>query len=288
MQRPKMTRAEILQAACDRLNGHRQMNRANASAEKPADVHPAPSTALPTIIYKPADNPRSRLVAESAEGSYQEGIKGYKYLRRKYAAALLSGSTRLGTLHDYRREELGHGIADPNEGRKRLHHQATHFDVQGGTPEGDAFKHMGLNVASGASVKFEGVRLVREIDHPDVFVWCCASVLDAEITKELDGAETCVEIADLGGFFREITAALNKVRPVKFLGMQEIKYLPIDQPWNGIDLGLSAAFSKEPGAYGAQHEIRAIWAPLDDEPIEPFILQADGLSRFCKEVELPT
>ncbi|MGF6937798.1 hypothetical protein OKW41_006960 [Paraburkholderia sp. UCT70] len=300
MLKTKLSHREILELACALANGSRPTKpvsksaTASANSRVPPPMAPrsaigriSPSTAGATFVYAPKNNLRSALVAATPEGGYQHGIKGYKYLARKYVAGLLSGSTRLGTLHDYRREELGHGIADPNEGRKRLHHQKTDFTITGETADGDAFRHMGFEVLSGGSVKFSGIQLIREVDHPDVFVWCCAGVLDSEIMTELDGAEACVEISDLGGFFREITMAIGKLRPVKFLGMQEIQYLPIDQPWNGVDLGLSAAFSKDRGAYGGQREIRAIWAPLDDDPIEPLILQADGLSHFCKEVDLP-
>lgn len=287
MRKSKLTRDEILRLACSIANGGRSKKPANTDSSV-TNNHASIGDQFPTIRFVPKHT-RMSLVAETPEGMYREGLKAFKYLSSKYAPGLLlNGSTRIGTLHDYRREELGRGIYDPNEGRKRLYHQKTHFTVTAGTPEGDSMKHMGFDLAGDAKLKVDGIKMVREIDHPDLYVWCCASTLDAEISTSLEGAEVCVEIADLGGFFREMTAAINTVRSVKFLGMQEVQYLPVDQPWNGVDLGLSAAFSKEPGAYGAQREIRGVWAPLDDDPIAPFILESSDLSRFCREVEIPS
>jgi len=113
---------------------------------------------FPTIRFVPKHT-RMSLVAETPEGMYREGLKAFKYLSSKYAPGLLlNGSTRIGTLHDYRREELGRGIYDPNEGRKRLHHRKTHFTVTAGTPEGDSMKHMGFDLAGDAKLKVDGIK----------------------------------------------------------------------------------------------------------------------------------
>ncbi|MFZ1908535.1 MAG: hypothetical protein WAU52_05580, partial [Burkholderiales bacterium] len=50
-------------------------------------------------------------------------MAAFKYAKRVHAKQLLTmGILRVGTLHDFRRMEHAKGIADPQEGKKRVSH----------------------------------------------------------------------------------------------------------------------------------------------------------------------
>lgn len=240
----------------------------------------------PRIIFAPTTVDRADLASATEEESMPPETSLYKYLPQRYAHSLLRGNTRIGTLYDFRKIEHGKGIADPEEGTKLLRHGIDSSSYVGGTPEAEAMSHMGLNISPGARLRIDGLTFERAVNHPDAFVWCCSSRCDTSVMSQLDGAEACIKIRDAGAFFAAMTECINAQRKVKFLGFREVTYLPRTQKWNQIDLGGSAAFLKEPGSYGSQYEVRAVWLPLDNDPIEPMFIDLEALSEHCEEVRL--
>lgn len=208
------------------------------------------------------------------------GVTLYKYLPRQYAEDLVrDGSTRVGTLYDFRRIELGAGVADPEEGLLQVSRQIggePHY-FPPGTKEGAAMRFFGIE--GDASV--QNIQFRRVLEHPDVFVWCCSTEFSADVEQSLEGAEACVEIRAAGTFFDELTRALNAVRPVEFLGFREVTYTPRNQTWESYSPDMSAAFVKDPGSYGAQNEVRAVWRSLDKNPIRPEFPRSAALTEFC-------
>ncbi len=199
---------------------------------------------------------------------------------------LRDGSTRVGTLFDFRREELGKGIADPEEGVLRLTHEmrgANHFKKA--SPEADALKLLGFGLAGDATI--QDIAITRQIDHPDVYVWCCAGELSRDVMAGLEGSEVCVEITNAGEFFDALTRAMNALVPVEFLGFRNVDYVPRDQRWDGMTLGQSAAFVKEPGAYGVQKEVRAVWRAVDGGALTPKFPKSEDLIQWCREADVP-
>ncbi|WP_225031756.1 hypothetical protein [Paraburkholderia sp. XV] len=234
-----------------------------------------------TLLFRPsADSEEVRRELRVVE-SMESATTLYKYLARRHAEGLITeGSTRVGTLFDFRREELGRGVADPDEGKLRVDRSIVgELKIDRGTPSAEMMRFFGVDVVGSASI--ENIHFRREIEHPDVFVWCCSTVHSKETMSSLEGADTCVEIRNAGAFFDELTAALNAVRPVEFLGFREVTYVPRDQTWESYSPLMSAAFVKEPAAYGAQNEVRAVWRALDENRLEPAFPQSRRLAEFC-------
>jgi|GEM_PF-1994444 len=248
------------------------------------ELNPLPSPYGATILYVPPTPSAAELARTAVQKSLPSDTTLYKYLSSEYGHALLRGNTRIGTLYDFRRIELGKGIADPDEGRKTLVHIVHDRTYVGGTEAAEAMAEMGFSIGSGGPVRFQSLNFERRVDHPDMFVWCCSASFDTGVMAALDGAELCIEVTEAGGFFSAMTDCLNSKRKVKFLGFREVAYLPRRQKWNEQNLGESAAFLKEPGAYGAQYEVRAAWLPLDGEPIEPLIIECPELGAHCRHL----
>lgn len=221
----------------------------------------------------------------------------YRYSKAQHNTSLLeTGSIRIGTLHDFRRIEHAKGISDPNEGKKAVSHHIDHLSFIGSDPPRNSKDHRALDLGgvvidtSGGGyvgrITFSDTRLVRRVDHSDCFILCLATDCSYQTMAEFEGAETCVQIVDPTGFFQALTLALNVKRPIRFMGVHRVRYASRQEVWNGEDLGMSPALLKEP-EFERQHELRALWFPLDGRPISPLILTEEGLKPFCRLVEPP-
>lgn len=179
---------------------------------------------LTTIVLK-LDSSSPEAQAELRPIQSMDGrVTLYKYLARHHAEDLVrGGSTRVGTLHDFRRVELGRGISDPDEGRLRVKRSLAGPHTF--APETDSAKSMGFfGLDIHEPTQIADINFKREIDHPDVYVWCCSTKSSSEVMASLEGAETCVEIRNPGLFFERMSEALNAIRPVEFLGFRAITY----------------------------------------------------------------
>ncbi|MEM5435223.1 hypothetical protein [Paraburkholderia diazotrophica] len=213
----------------------------------------------------------------------------YKYLPRRYAESLVGvGNTQIGTLHDFRRLELGPGIADANEGRKELRASFVEAETFAhGTPSGEALNELGvIKVTGGASVTFSDVTIVRGIDHPNAYIWCCSTDMSEEAMSGLDGADTCVEIFDVDGFFKALHAAVSSLTAVQLIGVAPVTYSTRSEEWSRQNLGLHAAYLKGI-EYKRQGEVRAVWT-VDNDPttLQPLIIPESNIGKYCHIVDI--
>ncbi|KLU27665.1 hypothetical protein EOS_03385 [Caballeronia mineralivorans PML1(12)] len=214
----------------------------------------------------------------------------YKYLSRRWADTLVTvGNTRVGTLHDFRSLEHGPGISDPEEGKKEIR---ASFDEPetfvGGAASGDAMAQLGVfKVAEGASATFSGLSIVRPIDHPDCYVWCASREKSRKAMSRIDGADTCVEITNVGAFFRELGVALAALCTVSRVGAGPVTYNERTEEWNRANLGIHPAFLKGP-SFADQDEVRGVWAPNPAEgSLKAKFIDKSNLYKYCRIVDLP-
>lgn len=213
----------------------------------------------------------------------------FRYSGQKYNDALLAlGNVRIGTLHDFRRTEHKQGIADVNEGKKRVSHHipyATDKDV--GSIHLDALKKFrAIDLGGATNVILENISVSQEFDHPDCFVHCTSVKYSSDVLRQFDGADSCVEISDLAGFYKRLTETLNSIVPVQFLTLSQVQYMKRHEDWNGRNWGVHPALIKEP-EFIRQVELRAIWIPKFSGVISPIVINDTGLLRFCRAREAP-
>ncbi|MDL4862788.1 hypothetical protein NPJ88_010615 [Halomonas elongata] len=209
----------------------------------------------------------------------------YKYLSEKnFQRIMESGSVRIGTLYDFRRQEHLDGIRDEREGTKELfkHYEGART-IEGG-PTGRDLMGM-ISVGVGASVTFKDMKLSRRLSSPDFFVFCMSSRRSTKVMMEFDEADKCYEVVNFERFFKRITASLNTIVPVSFKGVFPCNYRIRREEWNGADYGLHPALIKEP-SYAGQFEVRAIWQPAVKAEIYPEIIEARSLRKYVKEVSV--
>jgi hypothetical protein len=215
-------------------------------------------------------------------------MQGFKYSESRYRDSLLAlGNLRVGTLHDFRRQEHKNGIADVAEGTKSVFHQifkVTERDI--GSPDYEAMRIFDLFSLQGPDSTVSGLTLEREFDFEDCFVHCTSSIYSNEVLSQFEGADACIEIHNLEGFYARLTETINRQFPVQFVGCHKVSYSARREGWNGKDWGDHPALMKAPN-YSLQEEIRAVWLPRRLERIYPFNLNDVGLIKFCCFREAP-
>lgn len=221
----------------------------------------------------------------------------FKYLQARYADLLLTmGVLRVGTLHDFRRQEHGRGIADVDEGKKSVRHTIGELIVR--DADDPKFRNSvharamtafrAIRIEPGVqNVTMHDIRFTQQFDAPDCFIYCVSSVKSSSVLTEFSGAESCVHIIDPRRYFQAITEALSAHTSVDFRGIFEVQYTAREEQWNGHDWGTHPAMIKPPN-YGKQHELRAIWQPRRRGPIEPINIGHRDLPGLCVRVGLRT
>ncbi len=216
--------------------------------------------------------------------------KLYKYLKMTYADSLIgSGSTRVGTLYDFRDEERhGAGIGDAAEGKKSV--LAVIDGVfDGGTKKADALKEMGINMGAGCTdISFVNSFAMKDINHQDALVWCCSTECSLDAMKQLEGADTCVEIETVPFFEALSDAVRNQYGDVMHCGPFCVSYQNRDEVWNGADLGVSPVFVKDGEQFSAQKEVRMAWFNPNqiDYVFKAGVLKESECWKFCKIIDM--
>lgn len=103
----------------------------------------------------------------------------YRYTSKSYTNNLFSLCIiRIGTLHDFRREEHKQGIADPQEGKKSVEHhiQQAFFNEQfKDNNHVSALKSFGFmdvdSISGSANVFLDRVTLRQSFNYPDRFIF---------------------------------------------------------------------------------------------------------------------
>lgn len=210
------------------------------------------------------------------------------------AGTLNMGTLRVTTLHDCRRQELGEGIADPEEGKKIVEHFISSYDPGSDDLESEesrkhrqALETLGIMKIPGGAKgpSFKDVMVSRGFDTPNLYMLCMSAVASKDVMSEFEGADSCYEIDNIIEFLQCLTTTLNSHTPVIFHGMQQVEYSRRDQVWNERDWGANPAFLKDP-KYADQQEVRAFWIPLNGEVIQPLNLVNYRLGRYCTPVKI--
>lgn len=212
----------------------------------------------------------------------------YRYSEKRWNDDLLTrGSLRIGTLHDYRNSEHKPGVQDAEEGMKWVHHHFDNWDSSKevpGAPSLHARANEVFNVFGG-DIICENVQVVTRFNQPNCFVHCTSHKLDKNVMTQFEKADSCLHIYDYKKFYQALTVAINKVRPVRWGGVNLVTYQDRVQPFNGVDTGIPAWWVKGT-EFSPQFEVRAIWHPLDNEPIDWFVIEVPELVGLTQRVKV--
>lgn len=211
----------------------------------------------------------------------------YRYSNKKYNDLLLNdGSLKIGTLHDFRSIEHKAGISDPNEGMKTVSHYIDYYspDNESEIPSINARAMETVTpgmLVLGKGSSMHNITIAREFKEPNCFVHCSSYVLSADVMSQFEGANSCVEIFDVRGFYRQLTRTINKTTPVEQFLQCRITYKSREENWNGQNFGLHPSFIKE-DQFERQYEYRVIWIPASSDSIAPIIINEPKLKKFCR------
>lgn len=213
----------------------------------------------------------------------------FRYSGQKYNESLLAlGNIRVGTLHDFRRTEHKQGIVDVNEGKKRVSHHVPYLtEKDAESIHSKALSEFrAVDIQGATNVVIENLLMTQEFNHPDCFVHCTSFEYSSEVLKQFEGADSCVEISDVTGFYKRLTETLNAILPVHNFTLSHVKYMSRNEDWNGKNWGWHPALIKEP-EFIKQVELRAIWYPKFTGNIAPMVINDTGLIKFCRKRDNP-
>ena len=180
-------------------------------------------------------------------------------------------------------------LLDSTEGTKTHEGRVTQLIATGDADEKEAFRKLTNMRVGGTITAPPGFKMQHNQDSSDIFLLCFSSELSATVQREFEETNACVEISDSDGFLKELTATLDLIVGVKFAGLYPISYTErvesrgLTQFSQMNDPGLNPALIKEPH-FRNQKEVRACWAPLGTEPIQPMIVGSRRLIKFCRDV----
>lgn len=227
-----------------------------------------------------------------------KGKSLYRYSAKKWNNALIErGSIRIGTLRDFRKSEHKPGISDPFEGTKTLRHEIDDWQFGNEIPGFPSYHRRASELVG--SVRFDssqngethsgsisGVTIQRSFEAPNSFIYCTSNRLHKGVMSQFEGADSCVEIYNLQGFYECLTIAINKRVPVEWGGLRDVRYASRTEICNGQDLGISPIWLKGDD-FVEQYEARAVWHPVNPEqPIDWFAMEIPELSRFCRKIKV--
>lgn len=202
------------------------------------------------------------------------------------------GVIRIGTLHDFRRIEHQNGIADPKEGTKAVSHHVEQLHILDSSNheykqslDAQALEYFNaIKIGENCkNITIKNVQMSKNFNESNCFIFCTSKKLSQQTMKEFEGTNSCYEIFNPKLFYALLTKALNSFTPVIFKGVYEVKYQNREEKWNGTDWGHHPSLVKEP-EFKNQHEIRAIWQPIFNQPIKPIILSNPEIIKACKKI----
>ena len=190
----------------------------------------------------------------------------FKYTRREFAESMMRhGHFRIGTLHEFRKEEAHGGeIGDAGEGTKQL---VDHLD--GDWREVTSRPNLAeqvFKVGPGANIKFSGVTVQMHQEVPDMYVFCVSAVLDKEVMGAFK-ADTCLAITNPKGFFEALDAAMRAKGLVRAPGVV-VGCVYADRERDIRHDGNLNPAQLKPQRYSYQREMRVLWEPATS-PIKP-------------------
>lgn len=211
----------------------------------------------------------------------------FKYLSPNFAADLVErGSLRVGTLHDFRRVELGDVQGDPQEGM---------LDATMRVPDGTYPSHRlpgqlsGLFAASApGSWTFENITVRRPLSVPDVWIYCVSGEYSEDMLNRKEyGA--CVRITSTQDFFMALGRAMYAAGyKFRLHAVAHCEYMEREYDFENPSPNFPPdPIMVKPERFSYQREVRFWWVPRQ-HPIAPFNILVPELREFCELVPGPS
>jgi len=206
-------------------------------------------------------------------------MKLYKYTEREWAESLIkTGSFRIGTLYDYRKEEeYGKGIGDKEEGKKKVIYDLNEQMVNNNKEMRQILKSV-YDSQEGAILKLPNV--IKEHDIADCYIYSLSTELVTPNTIDAK-YDTCIEIIDNYMFIKCIAEGMASISKIAGNGLCEYRSrtLTIDR-----DRSLHPAFIKDP-TFKQQKEFRIVFEPNQLDNLEPHNRSHNSIGKYCKIYE---
>lgn len=203
-----------------------------------------------------------------------------------------AGQIRIGTLRDYRKQELGAAISDAGEGTQKFFSRST--SAKTNPDDLNWLERSAVNI-QGASIKefvFSNNYVERRYHSPDLYLYCASIEFDLEIVERINAENrasgrseysACVQIDGVEDFAETVERFLALRKPVHLLRIARCDYRGRDFNWTQVH-GVPIELLK-PENYAYQKEGRVIFEPISQQrPLKPFVIEIPQIKKLCKVV----
>ncbi len=209
----------------------------------------------------------------------------YKYMKKSRAEQFCrNGAIRISTLFDFRRQELGHGITDADEGIKDLIIDIIKEEKYDGRDVPKYFELAGLIKVDDTvtDIRFENIHIQKRLSSQNFLIFCCSMIRSPGMLKEFAGADTCIEIFDINSFIQTLNCMINY--DCNFLGLHKVVYRDRTEKHSTGITDIHPALIKDV-KYVNQAEVRAIWKIKDGMKLGEYrIFNRSAIGKICKIV----
>ncbi len=212
----------------------------------------------------------------------------FKFLSEEYAKSLIEkGVSRIGTLHDFRRDDLYEGeILDRDEGRVTVSLTVNTEEAEAGIL--DVYREKledQWHVEDWSIDQVENdVEIKATFSAPDCYIHCSSKYLFSEtmVQQVKDGNNYCVLITDFNDYYHSLPIDAD----YQFLGVFECDYSGRTYIDSIYEIEHFKRFYEKPielirvkpETHQKQHEVRAVWWPHNNTPITPVITSSNNHS----------
>lgn len=204
----------------------------------------------------------------------------FKHMRAEHAAAALNtGTVRVGSLFDFRHtERFVHGIGDAAEGYRIDEYPKDVAFTDENQPD---WSKRSFKLAPGASLKIQSYGIRHKITSDNYWIFSLSESMDAAIGRRMcPEYDACIEVIDVRSFLACVSAALPA--GVRFEGLFRCIYEPRSQDGDTRARVHPALLKNR--EYEYQQEIRAVWWTSNQQSMEPTNVTHLALGSFCRRI----
>ncbi len=208
----------------------------------------------------------------------------YKYLNQKYLKSFLGGQILIRPLAEFRKaEEYGAEIGDSNEGKVKFLTKGKSFDTSDPN-HNKSLAHAISGTIQAGQIVIEASETIN-IATNNCFIFSVSQVKASAVANKMN-RDTCVEIAEFGSFFKDLTdCLLRKGYKVKLDQALVKDCLYVDRVFDLQDgLPDAPAFLKEK-KHEYQKEVRCAWI-IENTVEGAIVVECPELKKYFKIVNL--
>ena len=207
----------------------------------------------------------------------------YKYLKKEYVDRLFSdGELRIGTLYEFRNQELDQFRGDKDEGKKEIYDHVKDITITDPSKNNplNSFVQQYINIEDSAkNFRISNCTFSQSLNSPNFYIYCMSKCFDTHLFDKFE-TDVCVKIKSPYKFIKCISKNFRNI--ASFVSLSPVMYGSRNQPYDRHDKYHASIIKTV--EYKKQKEVRAIWVPINESEVNSMIIKIPlkCIKRFCE------